>query len=593
MKKILILLITILLYSSCDDFQEINTDPNVGIPPAEFLFTKVLKDLHLYKSGGEWYHENHQKMTWAEYLVQGESNFGDVNTILPANKYSTFYVTIQNHLDEMRLLISTSTEEKQKAYQKMNGAGDVIQAFFALKITDQFGDVPYSESGKGRHEDIVNPVYDKQEDILNALVLELNDAIQKLSENLVEEFDFSNNDFIYHGDATKWIKFANAIKLRIATRLLTQNEGKAKEIIASVVSDGRLFESDDDQFTWDIGGTYRGGGGAGIDWKGFLWAAKPMVEFMKTTSDPRIRIFYEANGYTQESIDAFASPSDISPAVDIANDNKVLYTTEDGEAILGYRYIGAPTHRQDPTVGVILPNGGRYYDYIYNDAKKVGPNTVMVSNFHKRLLQQCTDTYTGLLPPATGNYVDVMLSYAEVCFMMSEFILKGFTAGDAQAWYNSGVKSSLTTYNMIGEKQDLSFAVASKVYPYLSISNAEILNYLDTPEIKFNGADDLEKVHIQQFLNFFRLPSEGWILSMRTGYPKYGSSLLARFPIDNNELPFPRRIPAPAPNDLNLANWQSAMDAQGFSGRDEQPSTLNRERLWWDKNNPIIGSGGN
>ena len=37
MKKIILMLITILTFNGCDDFQEINTDPNVGTPPAEFL----------------------------------------------------------------------------------------------------------------------------------------------------------------------------------------------------------------------------------------------------------------------------------------------------------------------------------------------------------------------------------------------------------------------------------------------------------------------------------------------------------------------------------------------------------------------------
>src|SRR5690606_32346346 len=181
---------------------------------------------------------------------------------------------------------------------------------------------------------------------------ELDNAIENLSENLTNEFDFSDSDIVYSGDATKWIKCANAVKLRIATRLLSQNETRAREIISSVVADGRLFEGEEDQFTFDLGGTYRGSAGAGFEWKGLMWAAKRIVDFMKRTTDPRLRIFFEPNGYTQESIDAFASPSDISPAVDIDNDNTVLYTTADGEDILGYRYIGAPTHRQDPNIGV-------------------------------------------------------------------------------------------------------------------------------------------------------------------------------------------------------------------------------------------------
>lgn len=589
MKKIFYILFGISILAGCtDDFAELNTDPEVGIPPAEFLFTYVEKELVTYKGGGSWYHKDHQSMSWAQYLVQGEANSGDINSILPENKYGTFYTKVVAHLDEMHRLISLLPEEEQLAKSKLVAAADVIQAFFALKVTDQFGDIPYSEAGRGRHEDIVNPAYDSQESIFQTLIDELNAAITALDANLQEEFNWSSVDFIYQGDAQKWIKMANAVKLRIATRLESQNLTSAKAIISSVAADGRLFASEDDQFTIDIGYDYRGSSGAGFEWKGLMWAPKPMIEFMKQTTDPRIRIFYEPNGYTRETLDIInVAGETMSPAVDTINDNKVIYTTTDGEEIYGYRFIGAPTHRQDPNVSV--PD---YYKYI-DDADAVGSNTMMISKWNRRLIQKCNHGYNGL-PTATGNYVDVQLSYSEVCFMMAEFILKGYTSGSAEDWYNKGVESSLKTYSMIGTKGDLTMRVAGKTYPYQAIGDVEITSYLANPVVAFDGANNLEKVYVQQFINFYRLPEEGWKMSMRTGYPKYGSSLLARFPTDNTEIPFPRRVPTPEPGDLNLANWESANASQGFtSPRDETPAILNSQRLWWDKNNPIIGSGGN
>jgi hypothetical protein len=144
---------------------------------------------------------------------------------------------------------------------------------------------------------------------------------------------------------------------------------------------------------------------------------------------------------------------------------------------------------------------------------------------------------------------------------------------------------------MIAEKGDLLVKVAGKVYPYQPVTGAEIIAYIADPDVEFDGVNNLEKVYIQQFINFYRIPDEGWRLSMRTGYPKYGSSLLARYPTDDSEINFPRRIPTPEPGDLNRANWEEANAKQGFSGLDENPDVLNAERVWWDKNNPEIGSG--
>lgn len=62
MKKIIYIMFALGLFVGCEkDFQEINTDPEVGVPPPETLFTYVQKSIGTYKGGGEWYHENHQK----------------------------------------------------------------------------------------------------------------------------------------------------------------------------------------------------------------------------------------------------------------------------------------------------------------------------------------------------------------------------------------------------------------------------------------------------------------------------------------------------------------------------------------------------
>ena len=585
MKRILsILIITGFLFGCTDKFQEINTNPEIGVPPAEFLLTFIEKELVTYKGGGEWYHENHQNMAWNQYLVMGYANNSNINLVLHGSKYETFFNTVMNHVNEIKYMISQLPEEQQTAKKKLVAAAEVMQAFFALRITDEYGDIPYSEGNLGRHEGKLDPVYDEQETVLLKLLDELDNAIAVLDENLPDEFNFGSADFIYEGNAVKWIRMANAVKLRIATRFESQDLNKAKEIIAEVVADGRLFESDDDQFTIDIGQDFRGGGGAGLEWKGILWAPQPLVNFMKGNKDPRIRIFYEPNGYTDESIAAYADPADIPGAIDIVNDNEILYYAADGEPIRGYRYIGAPTNPNLPNAIDVT-----YYPYI-DDPDRVGPNTMGVSKWHRRLIQSCDYNYNGL-PPATGNYVDVQLTYAEVCFMMAEFILKEYTTGNAEEWYNKGVASSLRTYSMIGERGDLVVKVASKVYQYQPVSLAEIDAYLQDPTVAFNGTNDLEKVYVQQYINFFRLPDEGWRLAMRTGYPKEGSSLLERVPAANPDWKYPRRIPTPEPGDLNKTNWDAANARQGFSGLDENPVKLNSERMWWDQDNPEIGTG--
>src|SRR5690606_9479784 len=173
--------------------------------------------------------------------------------------------------------------------------------------------------------------------------------------------------------------------------------------------------------------------------------------------------------------------------------------------------------------------------------------------------------------------------------MMSAFVLKGYSTGDAAEWDQKGIEASMHTYDFIAQEGELNIKMAQKSYPYVPIAAGEIAAYLAQPEIQLDGVNDLEKVYIQQYLNFYRLPEEGWVLARRTGYPKFSSDLLARRPVDAPDLKFPRRFPTPDPGDLNRANWQIATEQQGFSSAlNEDPTVLNAERLWWDKNNPDI-----
>ena len=586
MKKLIILLLSIGILISCEtDFLEVNQDPNIiAEPPIEAIFTYVEKKMGDYR-GSEWYWDNHQFMEWGQYVSGDDGNANDINTLEPRGaKYSVFYTELLPHLREIRRQIESKPENEQGLYAQLGALTHVVQVYHAVRVTDIFGSIPYQEAAMGRYDGLLNPVYEDQSSLFDLWISELNAAISVLDQNQESSLDLSQADFIYGGDSEKWIKCANAVKLRIALRLESQGLDKAKSIISSVVSDGRLFEGMDDEFTYFIAPDWRGAYlGQGImDWKGRLWASKPMVNFMKQTIDPRLRIFYEPNGYHQATLDTIATNADqdIPPVIDVVNDNAVLYTTAAGEDMLGYRFIGAPVDRNDPDAGD--------YAYIENPTS-IGADATQISKYNQRLLVSTVKNYGDGV--GWGAYVDVFISHAEVCFMMSEFILKGYATGDAEDWYNKGVRASIETYNMVAVEGELNMKISQQAYPYLPVSEDEIAAYLQTPEVMFDGANDLEKVYVQQHINFYRVPDEGWMQSLRTGYPTFGSSILARGYVDSPDLKFPRRMPTPDPGDLNRENWRASNQAQGLSDLDETPATLNSQRLWWDLNNPAVGEG--
>ncbi len=104
------------------------------------------------------------------------------------------------------------------------GVGQVLEALVIAKITDLYGDVPYSQAFD--QEKYPNPVFDKQADVYIALQKTLDDAITNLA--APTGLAFAAQDFIYRGNVQKWTAVAYTLKAR-----LFLHTGQYAEAIAS------------------------------------------------------------------------------------------------------------------------------------------------------------------------------------------------------------------------------------------------------------------------------------------------------------------------------------------------------------------------
>lgn len=91
------------------------------------------------------------------------------------------------------------------------GAGQVLEALVIAKATSLYGDVPYSQAFD--ETNYPTPVFDKQADIYKALQMTLDNAILNLS--APAGLAFTQQDFLYKGDVTKWKAAANTLKARL------------------------------------------------------------------------------------------------------------------------------------------------------------------------------------------------------------------------------------------------------------------------------------------------------------------------------------------------------------------------------------------
>src|ERR1700761_4576367 len=86
------------------------------------------------------------------------------------------------------------------------------------RITDKFGPVPYSKVGTS----LVSVPYDSQQDIYNQMFLQLDTAAANLAAFIAANpgaTPLADYDALFGGDYTKWLKFANSLRLRLAMHL--------------------------------------------------------------------------------------------------------------------------------------------------------------------------------------------------------------------------------------------------------------------------------------------------------------------------------------------------------------------------------------
>ncbi len=129
--------------------------------------------------------------------------------------------------------IKTFCEENNLPLQL--ALSSIVKVATMHQVTDYYGPIAYSQTGS-----VSGNLYDSQEDVYKAFFNELDSAIETLEPyalsgtTLLEDYDI-----VYGGDLTKWVQFANSLRLRLAMRVAyadaTLAKTEAEKSIASTV----------------------------------------------------------------------------------------------------------------------------------------------------------------------------------------------------------------------------------------------------------------------------------------------------------------------------------------------------------------------
>lgn len=115
----------------------------------------------------------------------------------------------------------------EQGLPEVSALATIVKVEAMHRVADAYGPIPYCNYKTGSLQNN----YDALEDVYAKFFEELDDAIDVLTTFIngnPSATILENYDLVYGGDATKWVKFANTLRLRLAMRIVYANPTLAK-----------------------------------------------------------------------------------------------------------------------------------------------------------------------------------------------------------------------------------------------------------------------------------------------------------------------------------------------------------------------------
>ncbi|RAJ76732.1 SusD-like starch-binding protein associating with outer membrane [Chitinophaga dinghuensis] len=296
--------------ASCDKgFENLNTNPNASTTPnVNYLFSQSLLKGNLVYDRAYYYTSYLHCGTYVQHFSVakeiGGSGCGDKYAV--NDQYQGFYYryVYPNSILTIQEIINACKDPKVAASSVNKlAAARIWKVLLMQRITDLYGDVPYSDAAKAREGNFL-PKYDAQGDIYADLLKELDEAIKSFDP---AQPTFGSADYFFNGDINRWKKFGYSLMLRVAMRCTKVTDGKVvvKDWVQKAVNGGVILAATDNAVinyasgpqTYNqnpvalelIGQDYTTAskGANNIEWSKF---SKTFIDFLQTNQDPRLPV---------------------------------------------------------------------------------------------------------------------------------------------------------------------------------------------------------------------------------------------------------------------------------------------------------------
>ncbi|TVR29064.1 MAG: SusD/RagB family nutrient-binding outer membrane lipoprotein [Balneolaceae bacterium] len=200
-KLFLVLLLTFFMATGCEDYLDINTDPNNPTSaPIEGL---------MYQTTFETTRNTNRVGSTTSFFVQhlASPNQATGTDIHDGVSYGNAWSQLYFNIGDLITLIEQAEEIGAPYY---TGPAKVMKAYNLGLLVNMFGDVPYSEAF---NPEVLQPGYDTSESIYDVILTTLTEAISELGATESAAAPGSD-DMIFGGDRAAWTRTAYALRAR-------------------------------------------------------------------------------------------------------------------------------------------------------------------------------------------------------------------------------------------------------------------------------------------------------------------------------------------------------------------------------------------
>jgi len=533
-RRFLLILMVVAFHGCTKDFDEINTNPH-GFTTASdgSLFNSLIRSLQpgwneqFYIANEILYKQTQlaalTKEAWGNYTIGTEEIWSNYYTALP----------IVRELEQR-----FSTYDDSPSLLNMKAMLKIVVALKTFKVTDLFGDIPFSEAGYGFQDlNLLRPRYDRQKDIYMTLLNDLAWADERLDETAAIEEPFASFrgfDLLFNGNPAEWRKLANSLRLRHAVRMAEVEPVAAGLVVKDVLENNRpVFQGYD-----------------------FL---TPLLE--------SACLWPSAMGFKNESLNwSFREHNNLRMGSNIWQQMS-YHDSTDGSGLFDPRaYIFFETNNLDKWIpfpqlpDINTPSSGGIPYGTHRDqtgAFQIKGENNIYSPFNYFLIRD-------------EDFMPIILfSGAEIHFLKAEAWFRGIGVAidkvQAEIEFLNGINSSVEWWISVASNSRL---------PVSGITFEETISipaWLNSATVQgrfgfWNASSDEEKLHFiytQRWLDLFRQPLEAYALTRRTRSTPHEGSLPNHF-----RLPYP-----PSEEEFNQENLSGAIMMQGGANTENI--------IWW------------